>query len=802
MGINTSPNTESIVHEDTALPNEGALLTSEQAYTTYKTLVQDNRERNRKNSAVARKRDGEQPWSPTKLKAAGQGWRSNRPTGFMNSLLKRLTPPYKQIIDQLPKLTYSKFPIRSMGREAQEGIFQTKITDTIRAWEGWGDFTSRLIDEDVVFGYTAAVSLDDYEWKPDVFRGDEILFPVGAPQDVNKLVLFGLRQNKYVHEMVELLKHPKAIADAGWKVTNLIKKLNTSGTEFQDYSNEENSRIYQDLVRENNLGSSFSSSVRVVTMGHLITLDPTGGVNHYIFDREDGMPLFFRRKRWRHMREVIALFAAEIGDRTLHGSRGAGRTLYNTHISVEQARNLVQDAQHLSGLVILKRTKREAGSGATEGAALSVNHPFAIIGEGYEALEGVKFEMNAESFIALDQQATSQAEVAVGSFMPGQITNQKGDKRTASEINYTASIDAQIRTGILGRFADQAFGLIGLMQRRICHPEVLALAEKVATEVLKVQQMPIYDQDFWGDLEKAQATEGFVQVILPDYIDPVAVQACAEMMNDGLTKQQILILANESCRANVDDAIASQSGILDMLLQSYAMDPMIDGVELKRRHLSSKIGSEAAERLLRADLSPASDIREAFRQMTELSIMLDGNDMPVQPEDNNIVHLETMKSRAMPIVQASGGIGPMAHTVAFMTKVLAHANAHIAAAKSKGAKPQQLKPYIELVKSLGEFVQQKTLEVQAGAAIDAATANSNVPGGMPISVGGGGMAPAGAGGGQPPALPAAPAGGTKRPAGESLLAPAPGLGATPQALSQTVANPERPRAPMPSDFAQ
>lgn len=779
MGVNISPNDANIVHEDTGLPNEAAILTPEQAYTTYKALVHDNRDRNRKNAAVAKKRDGEQPWNPSKLKAAGQSWRSNRPTGFMSSMLKRLSPPYKQMLDQLPLLTYSKFPSKAMGTEAQQDVFRRKVTNAIRQHQSWSDFLSQLIDEDIVFGYTAAVCLDEYTWMPDVFRGDEILFPVGAFQDVKKLELFGIRQNRRVHEVVELLKDPESSATAGWKIDNLIKKLNTSTPEFRDHSQEENARMYQDLVRENNLGSSFSSSVKVVKMGHLLTLDPTGGVNHYIFDRDDGMILFFRRKRFRSMEQIIALFSAEIGDRTLHGSRGAGRTLYNTHISVEQARNLVQDALHLRGLIVLKRTKREQGSGSTETAALSVNHPFAIIGDGYEALEKIKFEIDVDAFIALDRQATTQAEVAVGAFMPGQITDESGEKRTASEVNYTASIDAQIRAGILARFADQSFSLIELMQRRLCHPEVIKLAVEVA-KVIGQGAMPIYDQEFWRDLQGLEATDGFALVVLPDHIDADAVQVCAEMLHEGLTKQQILILANESARANVDDAIASQSGVLDMITTTYMADPMIDTVELKRRHLSSKLGADAAERLLRADLSPASEAREAFRQLTELSVMLDSNDVPVEQQDNDIVHLSVIKSRVVGMLEDKA-VAPMASSITFLQKVLMHSQAHVQSAVTKGTPPKLLAPFQDLISTLGEFVQRRSLESQAQAVIDQATGPGAVPA-VSGNIGG------------PVPFPGEEGSGLK-PAGESLLPETPPPSANPLDVVGSVAAPPVPRPP-------
>jgi hypothetical protein len=728
-------------------------ITFQQAYQTYKNFVSDNRERNSKNAAIARKLNGEQPWNPRKLKASGQSWRSNRPTGFMSSLMKRLTPPYKQMVDQLPLLTYSHFSEKSLGSEAQQDVFRKNITDCIRNWSGWSDFVTQLIDEDIGYGYAAVGREDEFSWKPKLHRSDEAMFYVGCPQQSEKVKIWGLKQDYFVDEITEILRDSEIAASAGWRVDNLVKKLNTAGKQFDDRSNEANSRVYEDLIRENNLASSFTSSIRVVKAGHIFALNPAGGIDHYIFDRDDGTALFFRRSRYDKMTECLTLFSAEIGDRTLHGSRGAGRALYNTHVSVEQARNLVQDALHLSGLLLMKRTTK-VGTGVLETPGLTVMHPFAVVGDGFEVLDKVRFEIDAEAFFNLDKHATTLAEIQVGAFMPGQV-QQGGQTRTASEVNYVASIDAQIRAGVLARFADQMFELIDEIQKRICNSETVEYANTVAEQIKNLGKVPIYNLSLFNKMTELGIDKDFVFIELPEYIESDAFDCILKMINEGLTPSQIIILANSKSRSSVDDAIASQSGLIDAVMMRYAADPIIDTVELKRRDISSKLGADAANRLMNVDLSPMSQVKQQRQQILELSSIMNGQEVPVDISDDDMVHLKTIMDRMAPLLQ--GGPIPYEMSKGFMTGALGHAQKHIESATQKGVKPGDLKQFQTMIEEAMKMIQQPTTEAAATEAMQPVLSGAAIP--------------------------------------ATEIAIDPMAAATPQGIIDSVANPTRPQPP-------
>lgn len=699
-------------------------LTFEQAFNTYKNFLSDNRERNNKNAAISRKLNGDQPWNPKKLKAAGQSWRSNRPTGFMSSLLKRLTPPYKQVVDQLPLLTYSKFPNAEAGSEAVQDIFRREITDCIRQWSGWPDFVSQLIDEDICFGYAAVGREDEFSWHPKMHRSDEAMFYAGCPQEASRVKIWALKEDFFIDEIIETIKNVDAAVDAGWKVQNLIKKLNTASRQFDDRGNEENARITEDLIRENNLASSFTSTVRVVKAGHIFATNPAGGIDHYIFDRADGVPLFFRRARYSSMDQCLTLFTAEVGDRTLHGSRGAGRALYNTHVSVEQARNLIQDALHLNGLLLMRRSSK-SGSGVSESPGLTVSHPFAIVGENYEVLEKVQFQVDAEAFFALDRAATQQAEIAIGAFMPGQIIDTGGSRRTASEVNYVASIDAQIRAGMLARFADQMFNLIDQLQRRICSPEIIAIANEIHLQAVNASKNVIFDLETWKSLELLENTQDFVFVDIPSYVDKDAVACVLRMLSKGLSTVQIAILANSSSKASVDDAIASQSGILDAIVARYAADPMIDTVELRRRDIASKLGANAADRLLNVDLSPMSMLKQQRQQLMELTSMMAGTPMPVDITDEDKVHVDVIINRIAPML-STDDLG-FETLKPFLTMAIQHAELHIQSALQKGVNEKVFSEVSSIIQEAKSLLMEPTTESRAAAIADPALQGRAVP---------------------------------------------------------------------------
>ena len=122
-----------------------------QAHSAYRRLKQQNVERNRKNQLIQKKLNNEPPYSAKKLESMGQNWRSNRPTGFLSTMVSRIQPPFKQVIEQAPTLTYTKFPVEGVDAENKTKIFREEITKCIRGWRGHDDIVAQVVHENTTF---------------------------------------------------------------------------------------------------------------------------------------------------------------------------------------------------------------------------------------------------------------------------------------------------------------------------------------------------------------------------------------------------------------------------------------------------------------------------------------------------------------------------------------------------------------------------------------------------------------------------------------------------------------------------
>jgi len=708
------------------------------AFNNYKDLVRDNKARTLKNAAISRKLNGDQPWDARKLKAAGQSWRSNRPTGFMATLLARVLPPYKQVIDQLQLLTFASFSKDSnLGSPAQQDVFRQAITNTIREWPGWGDFVTRTVREVVGFGFGAVCPRDAYDWRPVLMRSDDAFFADGCPMTASEVKLWACREDLFLDDMLKVFKRGDDARDAGWQLDSLRTKLAGGGenqTQVSGNSAEEDARREEDKIRRNS--ESPSAVVKVLKVAHLWMVNHLGGLDHYIFDRNDGTPLFFQRNPSAKIEHSLALLSAEEGDGSLQSSRGVLRNLYNTHVAVEQSRNLIHDALHLSGLLLVRRRSRAAGSGIgdRDNISLSVMHPFAILDENFEVLEGVNFSVNADAFEMLDRHATNQAEIQVGAFMPGQ-SGQEKSSRTASEVNYVASIDAQIRAGVLARFADQFFNIIANIQRSICSVDNIKAAQMIIG-VIQQGRQPVYDLSLAESLSQLEQTgdETWQFVELPSHVDAEAVKCLVGMMRDGLTPLQILALAASSPRASIEDVIASQSGALELVVRRYAMDTKADTVELMRRDISSKLGASAAERLMNVELSPLSAVKQQRQQIGELTDLMSGANVPVDPTDDALIHLSVIADRLvgfLPRPDQDVSALPLQSVSVGLQAVVKHAQEHINLAASQGVKLDAIKDVLEVINQtqafLMKFADQPALDQQAADNVSALHSRSIQP---------------------------------------------------------------------------
>lgn len=658
---------------------------AEQAYSSYKRLKQANVERNRKNQMIAKKLNNEPPYNPKKLESMGQNWRSNRPTGFLSTMVSRIQPPFKQVIEQAPVLTYAKYPMQSVDAEHKTKTFREAITKTLRGWHGFDDMLARVVHENTVYGYCGLCWDDLRDWKPEFLRQDFTFFSIETPQVSDETPIWGRKRRYQIAELLPILENVDLSVAAGWHVKNLIKAINTAIPAGRTLDSDDDARRLEDWNREGSYGASYENDAKYVELGEVIVREPHGKISRFLFDDKTGMEICTQLDRYNRMSETLALFSVEVGSGSLMSSRGAGRDLYNTHISIDKARNLVVDNAYLKGLLLLKK-----GPNAKPNAApLTVNHPVSIVSEGYDVVPQ-NMPADVDDFLKLDQFVSNIAEIQVGTFLPGSPVETAG-RKTASEVNRVAAIENQLRQGILTRFSRQFSLAVERMQRGICHPEHVKAASDLKVKMDLVRQnVPNVG---WARREVVDAFDRarlelpsfLIPFEVPEHLDEDAIACCFEMLDANVPPEDILLIAFSPAAELLTDTTAQDNTLLDMMVQRYMGNQSINQDELVRLDWTRKMGETVA----RAVILPKSEVEaiaiEATRaQVIELQSIIAGQDIPVSPRDNDIVHLDVLAQKLMPVVQniPKGGLPP--EGAAPLVAALKHFNEHIAAAEAKG----------------------------------------------------------------------------------------------------------------------
>lgn len=667
---------------------------AQQAHSAYRRLKQQNVERNRKNQLIQKKLNNEPPYQPKKLESMGQNWRSNRPTGFLSTMVSRIQPPFKEVVEQAPTLTFSKYPIDSMDSEFKTKTFRDAITKCIRGWGGFDDLVAQTVHENTTFGFCGWCWDDLRDWKPEFLRQDYTFFSIETPMVSDATPIWARKRRYQIAELMPILENEEMSILAGWHIKNLIRAINNAIPAGRTLDADDDARRYEDWIREGSYGASYENDAKYVELGEILVKEPHGKISRYLFDDKSGDEICTQVDRYNKMSETLALFAVEIGSGNLMSSRGAGRDLYNTHVAVDKARNLVVDNSYIKGLLLLKK----GPTAKPNIAPLTVHHPVAIFSEGYDVVPQ-SLPADIGDFLQLDRFVSQLAEIQVGTFLPGSPVETQG-KKTASEVNRVAAIENQLRQGILMRFSRQFSKAVDRMQRGICHPEHLKAAADLKGKLDMARR--VEKGAIWARREVVDAFDrSFLELPpflipfeVPEHLDEDAIACCFELLEKNIAPADILLLAYSPASELIPDTTAQDTQVLDLMVQRYMGNPAVNQDALLKLDWVRKLGETTAnEVILPKDQVEAMAIEATRQQILELQAIVSGQAIPVSPRDNDMVHLDTMVAKLMPVVAGipAGTLPPEA--VNPLIEAMKHFSAHVQAAEAKGGPAPKIAEY-------------------------------------------------------------------------------------------------------------
>jgi hypothetical protein len=746
-----------------------------QAFEVFQRLQRDNLARSNRNKLISDQYNGASPFDQKKLDASEQGWRANFSTLFLATFVDRVVPRLTDAVHAMKHLTASELPDSFVDATNKTLKFRDRTTEQIRGWNGWIDYVEQVATENVLYGYTGSVQMDEYEWRPQTYRQEDLLFDEQTPQLAEKVPVFCVKANYYIHELVSIIQDEDAAEEAGYNVKNLQGAIEKAAPPYDSFVY--NPRQLSDMVREGNLYYSFHRSSKMIETVHVFVKTYDNTVDHWWVNRngakrsnqyrnqpqskqkaaqmegdehlpeDDAYELFYGESVAEAMDDVLTLFSFQAGNNRLFGSKGIGRLCYNVALATEKTRMAFIDAMWISGLLV----------GQAEEAIISrlqptVRSPYMIIPEGLTLMTQQLTKVDIGAWLGLDQKLTNTAEVIAGAFMPAQqpVNNNGQVTPTATQSSIDAVKEEEVKQGMMARWWVQFTKGISSIQRRIYSRTNLRAAQKIRKARLNAANTgkSLIRRDLYDMMALVDPATKDQFDAEPDIgqADAASVETILALMDEGLSIQELILLANSPATA-VDWRTGKDDDM--MFLQFYQMargNPNFDQPKLDEMAGNRMIGYQTTKEIYVPQPSQTSDIEAQRTQQMEWATMLgSGIGVQVSARDPHMQHFQTILPAVADHLKIAHQMSPVQVPKDLLQACklgATHAEAHIQAMLQQGANKRQLKPQIlqlkDLEKMLNDLVQRVTQAEMQAAQAQMIGQQAGIGGGMALPGQGGG----------------------------------------------------------------
>lgn len=666
-----------------------AIKDAAQAGDLVSRLIEDNKQRNIRNSRIMAKYNSERPYSRHRLQAEGLSWKSNFSTRPLSMLIDRVSPRFVQAVDNVKYLTSSKLPDSFPGATEKTDTFRKEVTDLIRQHPSMREFVGEIAKEDVLFGYDATAWLDDYSWFPTFYRQDDFFVPGGTKQCAKDADIVVLREVYLPHEIWEIVKDADAAEKVGWNIKNIYDEINNALPEQLRSATSDDARKWEDMVREINVATSHLSR-KVVEMFSVLAVETSGKVSHWRVAGSKGnddpyrKELFNKDDRFDSMEDAVHFFSFQQGNGTLQGSKGIGREVYAMASIIDRARNEVVDRLQLSGKLVVQGETKQLRKFKMNvmGNAIVLSREFDISDQ--------KIDGKVDSFFTLDQYLSSLLDQIAGNVSPRHL---QGDRVTKAQVDFFAAREEESKDVVLGRFLDQFANMVSTMQKRMLHPRV-------------------------RDPKAKEMRERLLLIMSEDELEMLRMQPAIQVVRDYTeAMRQAIIIWAEQNKGN----------------------PLYDQKELEKRKTTALLDSEFAEATLIPDNDPTVEAEQRRLQQMELALLQTGAQVPVSPRDNHEIHLGMLREVFENTAEQTLSENPQA--LPLFENIIGHAMEHIKIGTLQFGKQQfsEFGAYFgEMRNRLARFKQHEQAANQAiidgGNATDAAVMGATSVGPAPEQV--------------------------------------------------------------------
>ncbi len=644
-----STNDDGIKYDENLRPNRPAFKDEKEVHELCENLLAQNKDRNKRDATILDIYFYKPPYVSKKLVDAGYGWSANVPSGFLAAAVGAVQPAFRRSANGVKYLTNAKIKSSTKKTEA----LQDKVTKFIRMWDGWQDFLECVTAERTLLGRSIARATDAYDWRPRFYTTQKALLPEQCPQRINDIPMVAFWDEWMPHDFVSNIKNVKVAKANGWDIENCVKVLNSATPKDGSGSDE---RTMVSWLADGAYSKSYTAKGPVYVETYTVFVvepDEGGKVSEWVVGKENGELLYKKLNKYSKMSDAVAAFTFSQGNSTMHSSRGFGRLLMPATQTYDRNFCKLLDDYYLSGMRVIHPTDRKKLD-----SVITIRSPFIYAPAGSKS-EPMNSNINVEIYYALVRQLTALARQIAGVHSPASILPEDKAGKTATEATIDAAKEGELREGVLSRWAAELSGLVWMMTRRILDPKTY---------------------------------------------DPEAKAFQKELMDEGFTPEEL----KEFSESAPTDHISSYSTAIrnDKILKFIAVakgNPAYDQRRLAYLVAETMVDPDFAKEVVVVHSDPELDAQAIHDQDIETNIILKlgGKIMP-GPLDNDIIHLQSALKDVTAFIQ--GTDTPQKQELRGLMNMSAHMEAHIQQAEMKGAKPKELKQFVDFIKELQQQI--------------------------------------------------------------------------------------------------
>jgi hypothetical protein len=355
-----------------------------------------------------------------------------------------------------------------------------------------------------------------------------------------------------------------------------------------------------------------------------------------------------------------------------------------------------------------------------------------------------QFRVDVQNWLGLDQKLLSTAEVIAGSFLPQQpaINNNGQQVPTATQTSIDVVKEEETKEGMMARWWTQFTKGVSSIQRRIYSKTNLraALKQRKSKQKAADAGKTLISADLYKAMVSVDPDTGVQFMQAPDLgdADQVSVETILKLMDDGLSIQEIILLANQPATE-----FQQHTGRDDdmMFIQFYQLakgNPNFDQSKLDEMAGNRMIGFKTTKEIFVPQPAQTSDIEAQRQQQMEWATMLgSGIGVQVSARDPHMQHYQTLVPAVADHMKIAMQMPPIQVPKDLLNALkmgLTHGEAHLQAMMQQGANERQLKPQIlqqkDLEKMYGHLIQNVTQAEMQAAQMQAMAAQNGGLAGM------------------------------------------------------------------------